>query len=468
MSPFVRRSILSYQDRQRLLVVLDAGLGVGLLMLWLALRFGPRLWRPGFTWRWILLFWAVWFFVGFMLDLYDISSFNNRRAFLRRTALVAILAPALYLAIPYLPPPLPKGRFFILVLIALCLVGFTVAHFLFFQIVAPLRHRVLVLGLDPLARLVARTLRTYGHQLYQVVGFLALEPREGEARTQDERVDDLPVLGSISQLSEVIQKHGISALVTSVSPLMPVGLVQQVLDIVEQGVEILPAVVLYEQMTGKVPLEYVQDAWYVALPVRPPLLRPINRFIKRAMDIVLALLGLLFFLPLLPFLALAIYLDSPGPIFYQQERVGRGGKVFKVYKLRSMVPDAEKEGRPVWARENDPRVTRVGRFLRKTHLDEFPQLFNILKGEMSAVGPRPERPEFVEELAREIPFYRLRHVAKPGMAGWALIKYGYAASKEDAKEKLKYDLYYIKHWSPWLDLLILGKTVLDAVTLRGR
>jgi exopolysaccharide biosynthesis polyprenyl glycosylphosphotransferase len=189
--------------------------------------------------------------------------------------------------------------------------------------------------------------------------------------------------------------------------------------------------------------------------------------IKRAMDIVLASLGMLFLAPFFPFIAAAIYLDSPGPIFYRQERVGKGGRIFRVYKFRSMVPDAEK-GRAVWAKEDDPRVTRVGRILRRTHVDEFPQFLNILKGEMSAVGPRPERPEFVEELAKEIPFYRMRHAVKPGMAGWGLVKQGYGASKEDALLKLQYDLYYIKHQSLWLDIVILLKTIVDTLTLRGR
>ncbi|MCW1300582.1 MAG: sugar transferase [Candidatus Parvarchaeota archaeon] len=146
--------------------------------------------------------------------------------------------------------------------------------------------------------------------------------------------------------------------------------------------------------------------------------------------------------------------------------MGQGGRIFRAYKFRTMVPDAEKNG-AVWAQKNDPRVTRVGRILRKTHIDEFPQFINILKGEMSAVGPRPERPEFVEELAREIPFYSVGHAVKPGMAGWALVKYGYASSKEDTVIKLQYDLYYIKHWSFWLDLVILLKTVLEMLTMRG-
>jgi len=186
------------------------------------------------------------------------------------------------------------------------------------------------------------------------------------------------------------------------------------------------------------------------------------------MDIVLTSTGLFFLGPALPFIALAIYLDSPGPIFYTQERVGKGGKTFRAHKFRSMVPNAEKKGKPAWAQEGDPRVTRVGRLLRATHVDEFPQFLNIIKGEMSAVGPRPERPEFVPELEKEIPFYRTRHCVKPGMAGWALVKQGYGASREDALIKLQYDLYYIKHQSVWLDVVILLKTIVDTVTLRGR
>jgi lipopolysaccharide/colanic/teichoic acid biosynthesis glycosyltransferase len=190
--------------------------------------------------------------------------------------------------------------------------------------------------------------------------------------------------------------------------------------------------------------------------------------VKRVFDLVSAGLGVLLLGPLFPLVALAIYLDCPGPILYTQERVGKGGKKFRVYKLRSMVPDAEKKGEAVWAEENDDRVTRVGRILRKMHADEFPQFLNILKGEMSAVGPRPERPEFVEELADEIPFYRVRHAVKPGMAGWGLVKQGYGSSKEDAVLKLQYDLYYIKHQSLWLDIVILLKTILDTVTFGGR
>jgi len=224
---------------------------------------------------------------------------------------------------------------------------------------------------------------------------------------------------------------------------------------------------LYEELTGRVPVEHIGESWQVGLPIDHPLSKPFNRFIKRASDIFLASLGCLCLAPFFPFIVLAIYLESPGPIFYAQERVGLGGKRFRAYKFRSMIPDAEKDC-PVWAKKDDPRVTRIGRLLRRTHVDEFPQFWNILKGEMSAVGPRPERPEFVEQLAKEIPFYRIRHAVKPGMAGWGLVRQGYGASKEDALVKLQYDLYYIKYQSLWFDIIILLKTIIDTLTFRGR
>jgi exopolysaccharide biosynthesis polyprenyl glycosylphosphotransferase len=184
-----------------------------------------------------------------------------------------------------------------------------------------------------------------------------------------------------------------------------------------------------------------------------------TRFLKRAFDLLLATTGFIIAAPLTLLTALAVYLDSDGPILYCQERAGEHGRTFTVYKFRSMRVDAEKGGDPVWAKDNDDRVTRVGRFIRKTRLDELPQLWNVIRGDMSFVGPRPERPFFVEQLAREIPYYQQRHAVKPGLTGWAQVKYQYGSSVEDAMEKLRYDLYYIKHLSIALDLSIVFDTV---------
>lgn len=188
---------------------------------------------------------------------------------------------------------------------------------------------------------------------------------------------------------------------------------------------------------------------------------------KRALDIVLSLVGLVLAFPLLLAAAIAIRLDSRGPIFYRQERVGKGGRTFHLHKLRTMRVDAESEGAPQWAREGDPRTTRVGRILRKARIDEIPQLWSVLKGEMSFVGPRPERPYFVGWLAREVPWYGLRHGTRPGLTGWAQLKFPYGASVEDAKRKLEYDLYYLKNASLFLDVTIVFHTVRHVLLARG-
>ena len=278
----------------------------------------------------------------------------------------------------------------------------------------------------------------------------------------------LTVLGGRHRLAEVIAQQNITTLVLAITDEMDGELLQILIDCLELGVDIVPMPVLYERLTGRVPVEHVGNNWYAAMPILHPGTSAAWPMVKRLFDIVSAGLGAICLGVAFPFIAAAIYLDSPGPIFYTQTRVGKGGKPFRVYKFRSMAPDAEKDGQAVWAKKNDDRITRVGRLLRKMHVDEFPQFLNILKGEMSAVGPRPERPAFVAELAEEIPFYRVRHAVKPGMAGWGLVKQGYGSSKEDAVLKLQYDLYYIKHQSLWLDVVILLKTVLDTVTFGGR
>ncbi|NLE52681.1 MAG: polyprenyl glycosylphosphotransferase, partial [Chloroflexi bacterium] len=189
--------------------------------------------------------------------------------------------------------------------------------------------------------------------------------------------------------------------------------------------------------------------------------------LKRAVDLLLAIVGLAIFAALLPLIVVSMKLDSPGPIFFRQQRVGKSGRLFWVVKLRSMIPDAERETGPRWASDDDPRVTRVGRLLRKTRLDEMPQLYNVLRGEMSIIGPRPERPEFVEALSQTIPFYRTRHVVKPGITGWAQVRYHYGSSEEDALIKLQYDLYYIRHRSLALDVLIILRTAGKMLSFQG-
>src|SRR5262249_38829586 len=211
-----------------------------------------------------------------------------------------------------------------------------------------------------------------------------------------------------------------------------------------------------------------EHLWVLVLPGEPRGLRYfIYNVAKRLMDICFACVGLLLFAPILPFLAVAIKIDSRGSIFYTQDRMGLGGRTFQLIKLRSMVAEAERDTGPRWAQTHDPRVTRVGLFLRRSRLDEIPQLLNVLKGEMSLVGPRPERPVFVDALAEQIPYYRSRLAVKPGLTGWAQVRYRYANTVEDTLRKLQFDLYYVRHQSLTLDLVIMVRTISIMLTFQG-
>jgi sugar transferase (PEP-CTERM system associated) len=222
---------------------------------------------------------------------------------------------------------------------------------------------------------------------------------------------------------------------------------------------------IYEQYTGKIAVENLRPSWLIfSEGFRKSRLHQVA---KRLMDVALSGIGLILALPLMILVAIAVKVTSRGPILYRQQRVGQHGRVFSVYKFRSMGEDAEKETGAVWAVKNDKRITPVGRFIRQTRLDEIPQLWNVLRGQMSLVGPRPERPEFVADLTRQIPFYGQRHTVRPGLTGWAQVRYTYGASLEDALEKLQYDLFYIKNMSVALDLFIIAKTIKTVLMREG-
>ena len=239
----------------------------------------------------------------------------------------------------------------------------------------------------------------------------------------------------------------------------------ELLALKTHGMDIEEATSLYERLTGKIAVENLKPSWMIfneGFEVSTALLlqKEIVSFLVSGVLFVL-------FLPLFPLIALLIKLDSKGPVFHRQERVGQDGKLFTLWKFRSMRQDAEKQSGPVWSAKQDSRVTRVGRYLRRSRLDELPQLYNILKGDMSLVGPRPERLHFVKQLSDIIPFYNLRHVVKPGVTGWAQIKYRYGNSVEDAVEKLQYDLFYIKNLSWLLDLIIIFDTAKTVLVRKG-
>ena len=226
--------------------------------------------------------------------------------------------------------------------------------------------------------------------------------------------------------------------------------------------------VVYEELLGRVPIQLLETDWILRSFVDQNKASRFYDLAKRFMDILGGMIGVIITLILLPLIGLSIIIDDGFPIFYSQKRSGRGGMPYNIYKFRTMRRDAEADGVPQWAREDDQRATKVGLLLRKTHLDELPQFINVLRGEMSLVGPRAERPELVEHFQQHVPFYRARLLVKPGITGWAQINFGYASTIEETITKLEYDLYYIKHRNVWMDLVIFLRTPATIFGLRGR
>ncbi len=309
-------------------------------------------------------------------------------------------------------------------------------------------QRVLVLGKDNLARIMERII-LLKHTNYVFTGYYDVSMRKEETTAAS-------IQSQCPGLMEYVKKEKINKLVMALTERRGTFPLQELLSCKFAGVEIVDAPSFYEEIMGKLLIENITPAWFIFSEGFK--LDAARKFIKRLADIFCSMLALILSAPLFPFIAVLIMVDSEGPIFYKQTRMGASEKNFQLIKFRTMKQDAEANG-AVWAQKNDCRVTRLGKILRKTRLDELPQFINVLMGDMSFIGPRPERPEFVEELKKTIPYYGYRHFVKPGITGWAQIKYPYGASQEDALEKLRYDLYYIKKLSPRLDLVIIIDTI---------
>ena len=315
-----------------------------------------------------------------------------------------------------------------------------------------LRERVYVMGGGDRAERLVQTLRAQPELGMDVVGWAGAVGNG--SLTRDE-------IGEM--LINARSKQPVDRVIVAMADRRGRMPVRELLNLRLSGVKVEDATSVLEKVSGKIEVDELQPSWLIfseGFHINHTFL-----FVKRVISIVVGLGVLMVFLPLIPFIALAVRLSSPGPIFYGQKRVGYHGRVFTCWKFRTMRQDAEANGAQ-WAAGDDPRITKVGKILRKLRLDEIPQLWNVLRGDMGFVGPRPERPEFVEWLSREIPYYNIRHIVPPGLTGWAQISYEYGASLEESKEKLRYDLYYIKNIAPMLDLLIVFKTI--KIVLLGR
>jgi sugar transferase (PEP-CTERM system associated) len=366
------------------------------------------------------------------------------------TGLVSVLMPSHY------PTPFALGATIVLVALGGSLL--VRAAFEKWNDLSVLKSRILVLGTGSRVTKLAELAK--GNPNHQLVGFISVQPSRHYIPLQH-----VLSVAPEDPLLSVVEKHSIDQIVVGVRDRRGGGFpVEQLLECKMKGVDVIELSTFFEREYRQVLLESLNPSWMVlGNGFRQGYL---GNAVKRLFDVTVSAALLLFTLPIMLVAALCIYLESGLPVLYRQERVGQGGRVFTLYKLRSMKPDAESGGAPHWAQANDDRTTRVGRFIRKYRIDELPQIFNVLNGEMSFVGPRPERPFFVDQLTKQIPFYALRHSAKPGITGWAQVRYQYGASIDDAIEKLQYDLYYVKNHGLFLDFTILISTV--EVVLWGR
>jgi sugar transferase (PEP-CTERM system associated) len=316
------------------------------------------------------------------------------------------------------------------------------------------RERVYILGGGDRARMIAAMLHQRKDAGMEVVAFETM-PTDREERREAFKTALESFRGSV---------RGVDRVVVALEDRRGELPLRELLKLRFNGVVIEEAGALLERLTGKLYLDGLRPSNFIyseGFRVRPS-----QQLARRIVSTLTAAIGLLLFLPFFPFVVLAVRLSSPGPIFFRQTRVGMGGRNFTVFKFRTMRTDAEASGAK-WASKDDPRATRIGRFMRKTRIDEVPQLWNVLRGDMGFVGPRPERPEFVPWLSENIPYFDLRHMIRPGLTGWAQVRYGYGATLEEAREKLEYDLYYIKHMTLGLDLLIMFETVKTILRRRG-
>lgn len=405
----------------------------------------------------LFIFWILAFV---SLDLYEPSVTKNEFTFTKRlaraTLMNALFGIILFYGIPSFQIT-PRVNLFLV--LAFSAGSIFVWRHVFNGIIARSNaDRVMFFGITDEVSRLAQYLRTNPQYAFQPVLFITTKPSASSA-------DPQPTYPLNHTIKDLIKRFSVDTIVAAEDIADNKMLARVFFDVLPLGVRFINFPNFYEMITGKIPVFRINELWFLENFVRVK--NAWYERVKRVLDLVLAAALCVPFFILTPLIAGCIALDSRGPIFYRQKRVGKGGVSIEIIKFRSMIADAE-TGKALWADENDPRVTRVGTILRKTRLDELPQLINVLRGEMSFIGPRPERPEFVARLEKEIPFYQMRHLVTPGLTGWAQINFPYGASVTDAMEKLQYDFYYIKHRSLALDISILLRTIVVVLSGAGR
>jgi sugar transferase (PEP-CTERM system associated) len=408
---------------------------------------------------------ALWKFLGVVvlailcshyMELYDLQQVTRWAVVYPRILMLIGILSFLLAGLTYFFPELLIGRNVFVIGLCILSLMLVIWRWVFERVIflPRLRERVYLLGNGERAKRILEVIRKRGELGMDVIGW-AGETGDGSQTCES--------MGRV--LHDLGYRRAVDRVIVALADRRSMMPVNELLELRLSGIRVEDGTTLLEKITGKIEVDELHPSWIIFGDGFH--LAPKHWFVRRIVSTLLALTLSLLTLPLIPLIALLIKLSSPGPILYRQKRVGLQGRVFDCYKFRTMRADAEADSGPTWASDDDPRITKVGRFLRRTRLDEIPQIWNVLRGEMAFVGPRPERPEFVEKLSEQIPYYSLRHMTRPGITGWAQINFGYGSSLGETKEKLRFDLYYVRNASVMLDLMIVFYTVRAVLIGRG-
>lgn len=417
------------------------------------------------NWTWLLLLAVNITVFGTIFELYDLKKSSKLETVTSSIFLTTSTTVLFYLLTPYLTPSLPENRIQILYFYLAIVVSLFIWRIIYINFISTPRFykNVLLIGEISTIEIIVDAFRKSDPN-YNIIGFVNCETTHEDSVKYNGIQEYMP-----DQIHDAIKYENISEIVVASynSETITQRIYTDLILLLESGFPIKEYTQVYEEMSYRIPVQFVGKDFYKYFPFSRNNKNKLYLAHRRVFDVLLSLIGILFSLLFLPIVLIGNLIGNRGPLFYTQERVGKNGKPFKIYKYRSMVINAEENGAS-WAKKNDTRITAFGRFLRVSRLDELPQFINILKGEMSIIGPRPERPMFVRELSQIIPFYETRHIIKPGLTGWAQVKARYGSTVDDSLIKLQYDLYYIKRRSFFLDFSIILKTLSTVIFFRGQ
>lgn len=412
---------------------------------------------------WFYLLPFIWLIL--LVDTYDTRKSANLRQSLRGIGVVFLGSVIVYLVIYFAVEPNSLPRLGVAVFTVAATLLTLLWRLIFIRTFTSVsrQQRVLIIGAGKAGTALVEVISELDPPPFKLIGLIDDDPAK-----LGTNIHGSPILGNHESLAEIITNQGITDLILAISNEMNHGMFQSILTAQEDGMNLTTMTDTYESLSGRVPIDLLESDWVVRAFLDRAPTSGFYRLAKRLMDLLLGLIGLIALAILSPLIALVILIDSGRPVIFKQKRLGRGGKPYMIYKFRTMKSKLDMEKEALVTSANDPRITRIGKFLRKSHLDELPQIVNVLRGEMSFVGPRSERVELVRVFQKEVPFYRARMLVKPGITGWAQIHQAYAETIEETATKLQYDLYYIEHASIWMDLNILLRTVGSVLGFKGR